>query len=196
MTPDETNRHKQKSDAKILYLEGKPFTKICELTGVPLNTLKRWIYVGASDERPWKELLQEHTNEIVDEIYLRTKTNTARIFEVGIPLIYNSIVYRAKKKGPDGAPQPLSIKEARELTEILTAFDKLRRLDANQPTSIEETRQHFVPVTIDELRAAVIKDEFIDLIPLKKGVDYVERLKETDVEVKDETTTDPFLEDK
>jgi hypothetical protein len=182
MNPDD--RRKQKRDAKTMYLDGVPLDKIVERTGVMRETLEYWIY---KDER-WKDLFDEQTKHMVEFVYGKNKRVISRISEVGTTLIYNSLVQRAQERDGQGRPVPLSIKEARSVTEIITAFDKLRRLDAGDPTDITEGRHQYAPLTIEELTKAIQKDQFIDLIPLKRGVDFnVE--KENDRKPNDSTRT-------
>lgn len=171
-TPDE--RRKQMRLCKIMYLEGKAIPAIVKETGVDPDALHHWIYSGTNTERRWKDIYDEQTQRMLDAIHGRSKRNIGKIWDVGSALIYNSLVARAAEKDRDGNPVPLNLREAKTVSEILTNFTKLRMADAGEPVGDTGSGSSLAPVTIDELKDAVLKDKFIDLIPMKKGVDFKE----------------------
>jgi hypothetical protein len=108
--------------------------------------------------------------------------------EVSIPLIQQSILHRysqafaaADKKT---IVKPLTVKEMRDLTLVITSLDKLLRLDAGLPTAVHEHQlPAFAPISLEELRAVVSEDQMCGLIPLKAS-EYRE-VKEPETEGKE-----------
>lgn len=161
---------KAKRQAKLLYLDGVAVGDIATRTQLDVDLLEFWIYKGTADDPRWKDEFDARTARMVDAVYDRSRRNIAKVWEIGVPLIFNSLASRAR------AGTPLSLKEAKAVTEILTSFDKLRRADAGAGVGGDgDDRPSFAPATIDELRDAVLKDEFLGLIPLQPGVDFVTR---------------------
>ena len=170
-TSDEKKKLRRK--AKLLYLDGMPIKKIMQTTGISYAELHHWAYQGSDGERPWKQIFDDQTKEMVNEVFGRTKRNIAKLWDVGTILIHNSLVARSNQKDANGNPIPLTLRESKTVSELLSNFAKLRMLETAQPTvEGEPERQAYVPISIDELKDAITKDNFTDLIALKPGADF------------------------
>ena len=145
LMPQKTTDKKDK--AKLMYMRFCPLDEITHATGYNKRSLQRWASNG------WKRERELYVNALIEDLMAAKSKEIAEIFAVGLPLIKRSLQWRAKG-------EQLNIKEALMVTDILTAFDKLMRLEHGKPTEIT---QNIKPVTIDELRNAIKKDEFMTL---------------------------------
>lgn len=149
-----TDKARQREKARILYFQNMAVAKIAEELGLSEETVN-----GYACDGKWSAEYERQSNALLEHFRTRTKRNIAKIWDVGIPLIQASLEYRMK------IGTPLSLKDAKLVSEILTSFDKLKRFDIDQP--LEDTSGTFnvVPLTIEQIRAAIDKDVFTHPIP-------------------------------
>jgi hypothetical protein len=145
-----------KALAKRLYFDYEPVAVIAKATKLSPKTIDKWIY-GKKEtppERTWKKQRENKCTELMASVYEEeAKHNIARLFQVGVPMIVKAFEFRA------GLTMPLTMEEAVQASQILTSFDKLRRLDQGRPTDIVD----LPPVTLEELRDVVVRDKFFDV---------------------------------
>ena len=163
---------------KICYLRGLSIQQIADKFGVSYG----WVYkisrgknnkgVSWETERDllWSETLdgiKKHKVEILQEI-------------VGVSLE----MIRSSLKNMAAEGEPLKLKDVHMLTEIITNFDKIQRLDDGKPTDIHKD----VTLSIEDIRDAIEKDKFTDLYESKKEIldaDYSDVKHELPVDIAD-----------
>lgn len=143
-------KKKEKAIAKVLFFEFKSPKQILEQLDIAPNTLSGW-------SKEWKSERQEQTQAIVRMVREKNAQDISELFNVGIPLIKRALESRATE-----GQTPLTIPEAKMVTDIMCSFDKIQRLEVGSPTDIKETKE-IHHVTIEDLRQAVLKDEFIEI---------------------------------
>ncbi len=89
------------------------------------------------------------TKELLKDVKEHNKVRITNIFKLGLPLIERALKDRAQSE------LPISIDEAKKITDIIICFDKLERLDENRPTDIVDNKSI---TSIEELRKAVLSD--------------------------------------
>lgn len=152
--------------AKMLYLQYCEPLEIAKRLDLPVEKIRDYVHKGQGwDRTPWKELRLAQTREILREVKEGSRVRVANIFKLGLPLIEKALKERIK------SDKPLTIKEAKEVTDILFSFDKIERLEENKPTEIVEAQKN---VSLEELRRVVLSDPFVD-INLIKGEGYDRR---------------------
>jgi hypothetical protein len=114
-------------------------------------------------QKSWKREREAATMNLIRGVKEENQNEIAKIFKAGLPLIRKSIECWAETLTMMN--KPLTFQQARELTDVLTAFDKLQRLDLNQPTEIKDVQVS--QITPQQLREAVLKDAFLDYIPIE-----------------------------
>lgn len=149
--------------ARMLFFQYQDASTIAKKLDIPYERLKNWIYRGTGyDKKSWNAERAEQTKDILSTVKERNRVVISNIFKIGLPLIEKAVKDRANQE------HPLTISEAKLLTDILMSFDKIERLEENKPTEIFDNQKN---VSLEELRRAVLSDPFID-INLKKGIDY------------------------
>lgn len=154
--PEQT--HKQKYFiAKSLYLRGMSFNEIVRNTSIPPKTLEKWRLGMAchGDHITWAEEKAKAIADTAREQALNSRADLVDIFAIGCDLIKKSLQHRAKQD------EPLDMREAKLLSEIITSLDKMNRLEVGKPTEIIEDAK---PISLQELRDAVLKDKFASII--------------------------------
>lgn len=146
--------------AKSLYMQGMSINEIQKQTGIPPKTLDKWrLGMNAhGDYTSWAEQKAKAIADNAKDLMLSNKAKLVDIFTLGCDLIKRSLVARAMEE------KPLDMKEARLVSEIITSLDKLNRLDSGKPTEIIEEAK---PISLNELRDAVLKDKFINIIDVE-----------------------------
>ena len=158
--------------AKILYMQYMEPPDIAKKLNMEITTISNYVYRGVGyDKTPWRELRIQQTKDLLQNVKEHNKVRITNIFKLGLPLIEKALKERAKSE------EPMTIDEAKKITDIIVCFDKLERLDDNKPTEIVEG--NVKNVTLEELRRKVLSDPFAD-VELTKGIDY------------GAVTTDPF----
>jgi hypothetical protein len=138
----------KKARAKLLFFDYQTVEQIADFLSLSKQSVYRW-------SKNWLEERELQTTAIIQNVRDSNKIEINNLFKFGLPLISNSLKERAKLN------RPLSMRESKDLTDILTSFDKLQRLEAGKATDITEAR--LGPVTIEDLRKAVLEDKFIDI---------------------------------
>ena len=142
--------------AKSLYMRGMSVNEIQRQTGIAPKTLAKW-RLGMHCHGDYQTWAEQRAKAIADnalEIALVNKEKLTDIFSIGCELIKKSLEARAQQN------EPLDIKEAKLVTEIITSLDKMNRLESGKPTEIIEDMK---PLSLEELRNAVMKDKFLDI---------------------------------
>jgi len=154
----------------VLFFRHIPNSQIAKKVGVRADTIAKW---SKEPEDNWIEERRQFEKELVESYIGTKKTVLPTILNCGLDLILNSFRDRLS----DG--NPLSLNEARIVSGVITDLDKIIRLDAGDPTEISEVKRT-IPTTMEELKKAIRRDPFIDVIELDKDVDYVSPEDRTD----------------
>ena len=167
---------KLKQVCKELFFRWRTSDEIIKETGVNKNTLGKWIYGNKKhDPEAWQMERATESQRFIRESIEVNSRQAHGVVRLGFKMVENALIARAKQTDKDGRTVPLNIKEARNVTEIITSVDKLMRLAEGEPTEILETRNEAgVPtraITIVELREAFKKDPFMKaVIPTKETI--------------------------
>jgi hypothetical protein len=165
---------KLKQLCKELYFKWRNSDEIIRETGVKKSNLMKWIYGQRKGDHGWQVERAADGQRFIRESVEQNSRQAHGVVRLGFKMVTNSLIARDKLTDIKGNPIPLSIKEAKEVTEIITSIDKLMRLAGGEPTEIHENRNGqpdipVKPVTITELREAILKDPFMrGLIPIKE----------------------------
>ena len=143
--------------ARLFYFQYVPVEEISKRLEVPAKTISIW-----ARKYKWDLERKGQLAEVLNDTKDQGQKTLAHISKVSLALIYKSLASRAEQQ------DALTLREAQIVTDIVTKLDRIARLDAGNPTDIIEDSRHVAPITINELRKIVAKDEFIDVIPLKK----------------------------
>lgn len=135
-----------------MFFEYREDSEIMRHLRVPKGTFAKWKMV-------WKHERDELSRKQLQATADRHEEMIDRTIAVGIPIIHNQLHKIAN------SDKDLTVKDLKDITDIMMSFDKLKRLDAGQATDIV---QEIKPITVEQLREAVLEDKFIDVIPLKK----------------------------
>lgn len=152
--------------AEQLYFQHYNTGQITKLTGIPIKTLEAKIYGDkrTKPENTWKARRMAREKELVEAVTEDNLYHLQKLFSISLPLLTDAVATRAKEHYGDPAKgvkaKPMSMKEAKMLTEIVTDLDHLFRLETKQPTELKANQ---VTVSIEDLRAALKKDLFLDL---------------------------------
>lgn len=150
----------KKVAARQRYMMYEDHQKIADDLGVSLNTVLNWIAKSG-----WKSEREATQKMVIDATITRyndrKKEYLPKILEASLALIHNALDTRIKKL-PE---EPMTIREAAEVSVLMGNLDKLQRLDAGEPTEIQA--RAYAPITIEQLRSAIAKDPFLDVIPVK-----------------------------
>lgn len=138
----------KKARAKLLFFEYKTADQIAKFLDLNIRTIYRWVL-------QWRDERDLQTTSIIKNVRDTNKIEISNLFKYGLPLITHALKERAK------SDRPLSMRESKDLTDILMSFDKLQRLEAGKATDITENRTK--PITIADLKKAVLQDKFIDI---------------------------------
>jgi len=141
----------KKAQAYSLFFSFETPTQIIKKVKVSSTTLNTWV-------QKWKVERSKVTTALIEEARDRNQKDILDIFHLGLPLIKSSLAARIKED------KPLDIKEAQQVTQILMDFDKLQRLEIGKPTEIHSWLK---PASIDDLKKALERDEFIDVTELQ-----------------------------
>lgn len=157
----------QKAKARAMYFEHYSEAQISQAMNLKEATVRNWIHGGKHTDvdKTWRWQREKRERELAETLVVDNSYHIRKLYRVSLPLIVDTVTIRAKKaatKDKDGKfPDALSMKEAKELTEIITSLDKLFRLDNGRPTDIFGV----APVSLEQLKAAISKDAFIDVSP-------------------------------
>lgn len=81
----------------------------------------------------------------------------SEVGSVSLRLVLHALKTREKELDD----KPMSLQEAKLVAEIFADVDKIIKLDQGQPTE----RFEIVPIQMKDLRDALIKDKFLDIVP-------------------------------
>jgi hypothetical protein len=157
--------------ARELFFKHYPLGQISKVTKIDVKTLERWAYGNKTTkpENTWIHQRKTREAELCDALVEDNVYHLQNLFRVSLPLLTDAVSARAKEHYgvPDEhrpgefkvAPKPMTMKEAKELTEIVTSLDRLFRLETKKPTSL----MGFVPVSLEDLKNAIKGDAFLDI---------------------------------
>lgn len=151
--------------ARQLYFQHYSLSQISRLVQIPEETLSKKVYGGKNTktENTWLHQRKTREAELVETLVDDNVYHLQQLFRVSLPLLTDAISTRAKEHYGDPTKgvkaKPMSVKEAKDLTEIVTSLDRLFRLETKKPTQLFG----FVPVSLDDLKKAVQGDVFLDI---------------------------------
>ena len=140
----------KKKAAKMLFFRGFGHQQICDELGLKLATLRRWIHI-----EKWVNEREHRDRDLIKEYLLTKQKKITDIMNVSLHIITKSLIAKAKD---DNA---CTLQEAKLVADIFNSLDKIMRLDAGEVTE----RVEYSTVDLAEVRDALIKDKFIDLLP-------------------------------
>lgn len=168
-----------------MYFEHYSVAQISQAMNLKDATVARWINGGATTnvDNTWKYQREKREIELAETLVTDNSYHIRKLFRVSLPLLVDTVTIRAKKAATKDSkgqfPDAMSMREAKELTEIITSLDKLFRLDNNRPTDI----YGIAPVTMEQLKEAISLDAFVDVLPsgemkpIEKDEDFDEQLR-------------------
>jgi len=167
-------------------MQGTLVSEIKRLTGFDRGTLDKYIIEWNKD----RKAIHNHMMMVYDNA---KKEIVPNIIHGGLTLIDNKIKQLLHDK------EALTIADIERLTNIITNFDKLKRLDIGDPTEIKEIKRT-IPATLKDLQKAINSDPFIDTIVLKDeefhNVEIKEHGKEETKDNEQDTEKDSRLDSK
>lgn len=140
---------KERNQAELMFFDYKDPDEIAETLERPISTVWRWIRDGN-----WRSLRDSAKDAMIDHVREKKKKDIEEIHSLALPLIKKSI----KEISESG--HVLDTKEMRDLTYIITEFDKLVKLESGEATHIVKNLQN---ITIHDVREAIEQDEFIEV---------------------------------
>lgn len=145
--------------AKRMYMEYVPVTKIAEELKINRTSIHHYV------DSYWKEEREINRLELLDYMTSGKKKDLMSMTGSSIKIIARALEDLSKRD------EPPSIREAAKVSEILSALDKITRLDENRPTEITSDQ----PFTVVEIREKLLLDPFSQ----PKEVEF-EEIKEND----------------
>lgn len=147
-------------EAKRLYMAFVPNSEIRRRLNIHGAKFSDWITGKRSiDPNPWAIERNRMVGQHVKECAEKHQMAITEVFGIGIDMVKSSLQERAR------SGDPLSLREAEQVTSIITALDKLARLEAGKPTEV--IHDNAAPMTIKQLRDAVLKDKFAEVIDVE-----------------------------
>lgn len=156
-----------KAQCRKLFFEHYSVPQIARQMGIGEANINRWAYGNASTkpENTWSYQRKQREKELCDTIVEDNIYHIQKLMRVSLPLLTDGVTARARSHYGDDQKgvkaKPLTMKEMKDLTEIISQLDKLFRLDTRKPTELFG----FVPVSLDQLKDAIKKDLFLDVTP-------------------------------
>jgi hypothetical protein len=143
---------KKLEEARALYMQYKPVLEIAKALDIPAVTI--W---WNAREKGWAKERSSQTDELIKDIAETSKEQLSKLWAIGLPLIVRSVMSAAAKNN-----NTLSIKESKELSEIMINFQKLQSVnmeDAESRLSSTKTPH----LTIREIKQIFLSDKFLDI---------------------------------
>jgi hypothetical protein len=167
--------------AKQMYLDYCPMHIIAERTGLGRGVLQ----YHATEDRPisWATERKERERSLVDAAFASKKPLLAELSQMTLTQIKRGLEHISKRTLPP------NVDEMRRLSDIITAIDKIGRLEVGGPTSI--TQVQVAPMTVADVRKVIQADPLLSsLASSPLGLPSAE----TDAEFEDLSSVDPFPE--
>lgn len=160
-------RRELKKRCKELFFQNYKLAEIIKDTGCNLHTLRHWAYDRTAKTISWQDQRRVESDFLRKDVADKNAEKVNSTLETGFSMIQYAIEQRATlRDARNGKQIPLSLKEARVLTDILTSLDKFLKLSAGEATEI--TKLHVTddlkkvkPAGVDDLRHAILNDPFI-----------------------------------
>lgn len=153
---------KSKIDPKLLdqakerYLNDEPVASIARDLGINRLTLQNYV------NKSWKEEKSLMAAELFQELASSKKSQFLKMTQSAIKVLTRALEDISKRDNPP------SIKEAKDVSSILDALDKITRLDENKPTEITANEK---PITVIELKEKLKVDPFLEI----EDAEYTEK---------------------
>jgi len=139
--------------AKELFFRYYPLSEIARLLEVKESRVYTWSHKGE-----WLKERSAKNEDIIAQYVAGKGEKMVQISNLSLSLIARSLNELAKRTNPP------SLNEAKAIADIFCGLDKIIKLDAGQATE----RIEYSAVTIDDIRAALNEDKFIDILPVAK----------------------------
>lgn len=162
-----------KRQCREMYFNFRPFDEIVHETGVKKLTLRSWICGKERDDpESWRILRSRELGHFVEDVTIRNTNTAHRIVRMGFQMVHESLAFRYNMKDKENKPIPLELREARYVAQIISSIQKLmcfgnRGPDVDEdednplPPPVSPDYLRTRPATLEELRAAVLKDPFV-----------------------------------
>lgn len=142
-------------EAKNLFFLGYTPTEIASKCSCERQTIYAWIKDGQ-----WAVERYEEQRQYVEAKLGKTSEKIADLITLTIPIITSSVQKIAQNA--EDKNEPLTTRELKDLTEIITNLNKLARLELSQPTEIVGHRVDENKVyTPDEILKVLQKDPML-----------------------------------
>ena len=141
---------------KRLFWQYWGYDDITREANVAKQTISQWAYDGN-----WIEKRNQDEFELVSEYVARKAGLMSTISNLSLDLIAGSLK-AIKAKG-----EPLSLTQAKIISDIFAQVDKIIKLDTGQATERREVKQ----TTVEDLREAIKLDAFLDVTPKEPSGD-------------------------
>ncbi len=142
-----------KERARIMYYRGFTIAQIAKQLGMHYKTIETW-----RAREGWSDLRKTYERDTIEAVTREKAPLMAAISGLtlkGIIMGLENAVERNKEK-------PISISDVRAMSEVFATLDKIIKLDTGQST---ENVSHLT-VTLDDIKKAIVEDEFIDVVPV------------------------------
>lgn len=128
--------------------------------------LRRWVRQRDSVGKSWATSRDDVLAFNIQESQANRQGILMDITKVSLTMVHEALQARSATLDKNGERKPLTLMEAKMVSDIVCQFDKLQRLDIGLPTEISKAN---FSCTVEDLKSAIQKDQFLDLIPLKDG---------------------------
>ena len=164
----------KKAKGRQMFFEHWPVAQIARAIGTPEGTVQKWAY-GQKNTKPentWLYQRKAREKELCDAVVEDNKFHLQRLYRISVPMITDAVMARAKlasegrmdPRTKQYVKEPVTLQEAKCITEIITSMDKLFRLPAEgELPKGDQDALAYVPVTMEDLKRAVMKDVFADV---------------------------------
>jgi len=143
-------------------LEGQSVASVADSVGLPKRAV---IMVEA-------KLEAQRQQGVLTASYLEgRKALLPKVLHCGLNLIANAFQHAADRRDEHGNASPLTLQEAKTVSDIISNIDNMVRLDAGDPTAIVDINRT-IPATFKDIVAAFRKDPFIDTQILLEAIDH------------------------
>ncbi len=142
---------------------------IAKQSGVAIETVRRWA-------KEWEDGRAEETRQHIATAFEgAARTVASSIVQVGLPMVHNSLVARAKVMTEEN--KPLSVGEMSVVVGLMGRLSELFELAVKQGE--ERKPINYAPLTMDEIRQVFLEDKLFDpeLIPMKEPKDVTPKRK-------------------
>jgi len=144
--------------AKELYMDYVPVIQIATTLNTSRNSIQNYV------NKEWKAERELNRSELFQELSKAKKAHFMKLTQSAIVVLSRALDDLAKRETPP------TVKEARDVSCVMEALDKITRLDESSPTEIHAQER---VVTVVELKNKMLLDPFTSFDDVKEsGSDF------------------------